>query len=289
MQPVYWRLPLFIVGFFALERFGQRLLGGCVPTLHRVVAALTQAEQREVGVRLVGCIHALVASALAARVYLAPDATISATAGGDPIFGFSPRAQLVFTFSCAFFVWDVIVCVRDRWGAGFLAHAVACVFCYAAGMQPFLHHIGCFFLCYEASTPLLHLRWFLRATRRRHSQCYARASVAFGFVFGLVRIAFGLPISIAWWGRMVPLLRSDAGQARLAHHGISPTIVALYLVCNIVLNLLNLGWFAKTIQGAMKMSSPSSSSSSSAGAAVSTAKVTPRRSARIRGAAANAR
>ena len=250
MSSVFLVLKCFVF-FFIGEYALQPVLGAIWPYSKQVYASLSRKEQKQWGPRLVTVLHALVSCAIAAPVYLAPDATISAAAGGDPVFGFSPRAQRAYAFSCAFFIWDAMVCLRDRWGFGFVCHAVACTFCYAAGMQPFLHHIGCFFLLYEASTPFLHLRWFMRVAGRGESAAYVRVSQAFAAAFGFVRIVLGLPISAAWWTRMVPLLGSSAGAARLAEHGISPVVVVLYLACNIILNFLNIAWFKKIAVAAL--------------------------------------
>ena len=254
----------FFVGEYAL----QPILGAIWPHTNRVFASLSLKEQKQWGARLVTVLHALVSCAIAAPVYLAPDATISAAAGGDPVFGFSPRAQRAYAFSCAFFIWDAMVCLRDRWGFGFVCHAVACSFCYAAGMQPFLHHIGCFFLLYEASTPFLHLRWFMRVAGHGEGAAYVRVSQAFAAAFGFVRIVLGLPISAAWWTRMVPLLASSAGADRLAEHGVSPITVVLYLACNIILNFLNIAWFRKIAVAALENdASPNNAPKSTSSAA----------------------
>lgn len=86
-------------------------------------------------------------------------------------------SQFYFALSTGYFLWDLIVSLWQGWGIGFVAHAVACLFVYSMSLHPFLHYHGMFFLMYEASTPFLHMRWYLLHTGRRDGTAMAVVQV----------------------------------------------------------------------------------------------------------------
>lgn len=52
------------------------------------------------------------------RVAVYPESAIM----DDRFFGYSDESQLFIAIALGYFVWDLVACVRYRWGAGFTMH-----------------------------------------------------------------------------------------------------------------------------------------------------------------------
>jgi len=154
--------------------------------------------------------------------------------------------QALFAVAAGYFVWDIYVCVSEGWGLAYIAHGVACGFVFLGGLHPFLMHMGCICLLYEASTVFMHLRRFAIDMRwaRARPGIVAQLSQAFGAVFFVVRILIGMPASAVWWVKMLAHL--EEGTA----HSV-PVFVA-YLACNTLLCGLNLYWFGLVVRQGLK-------------------------------------
>lgn len=147
-----------------------------------------------------------------------------------------------------YFIWDVVLCLRESWGLDYLAHGVAVLSVYAAALYPVFHHMACICLLFEASTPFLHVRKAMLSFgwAKTHPAAFKASSLAFAGVFFLSRIVVGLGASAVWWGNM--LQRLQTGE----HHSLS--IMVLFLVANTLLNGLNVMWFAQMMQAAFNSS-----------------------------------
>jgi len=206
--------------------------------------AVAEKSLQSIPTNLVATVHAVFAFVLAARGLLWPAPSLLADDGSSiNLFGFSTRSQFSMAVSCGYFIWDLIVSVRYSFGAGFIAHAIACFFVYANSLPGFLHYHGLFFLLFEASSPFLHVRWYLYLTGRDNSVMYTVAQTTFGLAFLVVRLLIGWPVSFYWWGDMLGLLSEGVGPWW------TPVIIG-YLTCNIVLNLLNGYWFFLIVKAA---------------------------------------
>ncbi len=140
-----------------------------------------------------------------------------------------------------FFLWDLYSCLTSAWGGFFTAHAAVSLFVFAASLRPFLHHIGCVFLMYEASTVFMHLRHFAMELNWSATipGVYDALSIAFATMFFIARILIGLPISVYWWWHMIAyIMRGEA-------HSV-PVYVG-YLFANAVITGLNIIWFSKIV------------------------------------------
>lgn len=183
---------------------------------------------------------AIVAVSMALPEYLNPAPELAA----DPIYGQSNRARTCAAFVIGYFLWDVLYCLWGNQGATYTAHAILCLGVYTLCLLPFLQHIGMFFLCFELSTPLLHIRTQLIACKRTDSAFFSVLQILFCLTFLIVRIGVGLPVSAMWWLDMV----------RLVQDGRAPSlwIVGYFMIANIGLCGLNCLWGYKIIQGLIK-------------------------------------
>ena len=71
-------------------------------------------------------------------------------------------SQREFPISLGYFLWDLLICLKEGWSLDWVIHAVFCVLMY--GMGTLLHGLyrwGCMVLFYEFSTIFLHCYIFL--------------------------------------------------------------------------------------------------------------------------------
>ncbi|KAA0167092.1 hypothetical protein FNF27_06284 [Cafeteria roenbergensis] len=190
----------------------------------------------DAAVRVVGLVFA---------VYAATNSTVilatTSPANWTQFYLYEPRAESLMHVASGFFLWDLYSCLTSAWGGFFTAHAAVSLFVFAASLRPFLHHIGCVFLMYEASTVFMHLRHFAMELNWSATipGVYDALSIAFATMFFIARILIGLPISVYWWWHMIAyIMRGEA-------HSV-PVYVG-YLFANAVITGLNIMWFSKIV------------------------------------------
>ncbi|EOD36038.1 hypothetical protein EMIHUDRAFT_226886 [Emiliania huxleyi CCMP1516] len=217
---------------------------------------LSPSEQRDWHGRVVGSLFATGIVFVALPEYLWPGDALAA----DEAFGTSDRASLACAIAAAFFVWDVFFCTAACQGWPFVLHASAGLFIYWHALQPFQQRAACFFLCWEASTPLLNLRSQLIACRLTHTRTFSCANVGFAAAFLIIRWGFGMPGSVFWWSDSIALLR--AGDPRLRPH-----VVFVTMAANLALNSLNVWWGSKVLAGVARLARGRGESGASGGEA----------------------
>jgi len=132
------------------------------------------------------------------------------------------RTEKLFVWACAFFIWDLSVCLRDSYGALYVFHGAGALFVFGSGLHNggFSHWMGTAVLLFEASTPLLHARklyfgaigWNPKRVKAQGGAKTDRVpepptgralTLAFGLMFLFVRIIFGYPVSALYMYNMV--------------------------------------------------------------------------------------
>lgn len=199
--------------------------------------------------RLVGGVFACCAVGAAFPEYWQPGTAIVA----DHDFGSTPRSHGTICMAVGYFGWDVLFCLAQHRTIepAVLAHALAVFVLYACCLQPFMQVTACFFLCWEASTPLLNLRAQLIACKRTEGAFFTAVSVGFAALFLGVRLGCGLPGSAKWWGESLTLLaRHHAGTADPRYR---PAVTYYALAANVLLNSLNLFWAYKILSGLARL------------------------------------
>lgn len=201
--------------------------------------------------KVVGNIHNCVAMPVAVAVLLSPQVG-GAAVGTARIHAASPLSLAMCVWSSSYFTYEICeVLLRfSENGAAFLVHAVSCLFVYGfAVFSNVLHWHGAGFLLWEASTPLVHLRWLLYEAGQAGSRLYVATGLAMAAVFFVARNVWGPLLSLAFF-------RDTAQELVLAAQGrsdFSPAAIYTYRAANVALNLLNVFWFAKIASGAMAM------------------------------------
>lgn len=176
-----WEVCASALCFGTLECFASRL-----------PAALGLGRQpKETTVALVSALHAVVVTYQAYCIIVD-----GAWAAPTSILDSTPSSVRLTLFSAGFFVWDVIVCVRDRYHPSFILHAVVCCLAYLMVNvpRPFAHWYACYFLLNESSSPFLSMRTLLIKAGASHTILFKLVNWVFTLVFIAVRVLIGAPI-----------------------------------------------------------------------------------------------
>lgn len=186
---------------------------------------------RELGISIVCTVHAIVACVLALWLVMTESRPSS-------LYHRFELSQFMYATSSGFFAWDLyVVLFVDKFDLGFLIHAISCLLCYVFGQFPFLNYWGAYFLLFELSTPLLHLRKAMLVTGNKHSPWFITVETGFALAFFVARIAVGLPMSIMVWQDLLGLLNNTPHEVH------SHFVIYFYLMANTALCGLNLFWF----------------------------------------------
>eukprot|EP00668_Euglena_longa_P006689 GGOE01008001.1.p1 GENE.GGOE01008001.1~~GGOE01008001.1.p1 ORF type:complete len:272 (-),score=42.54 GGOE01008001.1:697-1437(-) len=181
-------------------------------------------------VRNVSTAHCFVAWTLVPGWFLKPQSAVT------DFYAFDPFVQTVLCISVGYFIWDLIICLWYRWPLPFLAHCICCLAVMYAGLYPFLHFQGRFFLgFYEISTPWLNVYKQMQLTGNTKGSLYTALGLLFAVTFTVARILWGIPYSVRWYFQMYELV--NFGRPH------STAIVAMYVVANVILNGVNLLWW----------------------------------------------
>jgi len=164
----------------------------------------------------------------------------------DPNFGQSSLGRLTCSFVAGYFLWDIGFCLYN-FDITLLAHGVLCFFVYLLNLTGWIQYIAMFFLFFEISTPLQHIRAQMIASKATDSTLYQVVQLLFCAAFLIIRIGLGVPMSILWWNDMIDLQESGRG----ARGG--DAVMAFCLTANIVLNALNCLWAYKIVTGLIKL------------------------------------
>lgn len=199
--------------------------------------------RRGIVLRLISSTHNLVAVPLA--LYCLQQQELDS----DRMKAHTVWSTRVVTFSCGYFMHDLLTCLMDfdSWKGGYLAHALACFTVFFLGSnQGTLHFYGACFLLWELSTPFVHIRWILKSIGKERTALYTMNGLLMMAVFFLCRNVFGVIVSCLFW--------MDSEKELVAEDPrFSSNFLWAFRVCNVALNFLNLYWFNKMVWGALAL------------------------------------
>ncbi|KAI9491011.1 TLC domain-containing protein [Zychaea mexicana] len=152
----------------------------------------------------------------------------------NKVFGYSASAMTIYSISCGYFIWDVVMAVRyiKYQGISMVCHGVAGFIVIFMGYRPFINYYGSIFLLYEASTPFLNINWFMDKLGWTGSKLQLINGVMLISVFFMARIVFGLSMSYYLWVEIYAVREM-----------VPWSYFVIYGVANVVTSLLNIYWF----------------------------------------------
>ena len=160
---------------------------------------------------------------------------------------FSPHAQFHFSLTCGYFAWAALTTamfgdIRGNSKWPFLHHCFVS-WVYYVTLNPFIHRYGNLFLVFQASTWILDFYAILKILNVTTGKKMATLLLTWlhPFVFFLVRLLIGIPLSIKFQQEMF-LLMVDGNP-----HNVIEVIVIV--VANVAINAVNLHWFFDMVFG----------------------------------------
>mmetsp|Transcript_26230 Transcript_26230/g.73572 ORF Transcript_26230/g.73572 Transcript_26230/m.73572 type:complete len:285 (-) Transcript_26230:1646-2500(-) len=168
----------------------------------------------------------------------------------DPFFATTPLSYAMVVWSAGYFVHDLVnvILFYDLEGFGFLMHGFFCcgLFCYGVFTRQ-CQYFGASFIIWEASSPFVHLRWFLYEMGLKDSKPYFYNGLAMILSFFLARNVLGLYSSYVFWTVTEEELRNPQPK------GFPVSVIMVFRVANICLTLLNAYWLSLMVSKALKV------------------------------------
>ena len=166
----------------------------------------------------------------AAKQLLDPDRSLQL----DPMYGFSPHSQFLFSVAAGYFLWATMLSVVYKGSVvAIVQNGIQCLICITA-LHPFMHYFGNLALLSQASTLVLDLYSSGRLLVRRKSYAYLFLRVLHPWTFFVVRILVAVPFSFYFIRDLINLLAADA-----AHN---QAVVGFVVVSLLMMNLMNVYW-----------------------------------------------
>lgn len=164
----------------------------------------------------------------------------------DHVFATTPYSKFYTSMALSYFIWDTVVSAVyvQYFGLGFLIHGiVSTMVFYIAVDYSFIQYYSAIFLLFEISTPCLDIRWV--------GLKYEVLSETFKLINNIILILIFFFIRICWGWYQVSRLAVDLYGARNSE-GFTMVGAGIILSCNMVLDLLNVYWFAKMMTVAIE-------------------------------------
>ncbi|MEW5299597.1 MAG: hypothetical protein WDW36_002596 [Sanguina aurantia] len=189
--------------------------------------------------RIVGALHNAVQIPIALSVLASPVFI------ANPVYAITNLSTIMLTLSGGYFLHDLVFCIIrfELEGPFYTMHALFCCIAYTYGLQSgFLHYYGAAFLMWEASTPFVHIRWFMFKLGAENTTAYVLNGVAMIVAFFSARIVWGYLSTY----RLILNMQFELANPRPGSFPV--TAVYIYMVAAMSLNSLNTYWFSKMVQ-----------------------------------------
>lgn len=162
----------------------------------------------------------------------------------DAIRNYTPYAGFVSSITIGYFLWDLYVCLKyfDLFGVGFLIHALASLFVFVQTLRPFCLGWVASFLSFELSGPFVNTNWFINKLPAGTVPSW------FQIANGLLLILVFFFVRIIWGFYAIYLVSIEF----LAVDDYPKYMLAMIVFLNFSLDTLNVYWFSKMIQIAVK-------------------------------------
>ncbi|KAG9010145.1 hypothetical protein FRB95_011582 [Tulasnella sp. JGI-2019a] len=157
------------------------------------------------------------------------------------VFGWDPRVGTLVSVSAAYFVWDTIESILSGADTAFAIHGAACSFIYISGYRPFSVYFGPRALIWELSTPFLNMHWFFDKAGMTGSMWQLVNGILLLAIFFGVRLVYGMVVTVQFFQAMYDY-----------RHEAPLSLVAFYIIANLILYGLSWFWFGKMIAALRK-------------------------------------
>mmetsp|Transcript_20137 Transcript_20137/g.32152 ORF Transcript_20137/g.32152 Transcript_20137/m.32152 type:complete len:277 (+) Transcript_20137:64-894(+) len=183
---------------------------------------------------VVSMLHSVLASVLASYILYFEHSLFSMPESySEPI----PFADVIFSISYGYFLWDIYISIATPHSLDFKIHAMFCTLVYSfATFSPFLHRPAIIVLLFEISTIFLQCSRIV-SSRYKDSNCELCSRMLFMSSFFVFRIVIGSMVSFELWSIFV------FESTDVDHKDIPVWFSRTILVINALFHVLNLYWF----------------------------------------------
>lgn len=199
--------------------------------------ALSDKLKSEINVSVVAGIHASISSISSIFILIYSNNHFNS----NDIYSVSLNSSTLLAFSCSYFLWDIMICFRDKYSLSFKLHAIGCFFVYMIVNipNPIFHWHSVYFLLNELSTPFLTIRTLIIKLQLQYtySNIFKLINVLFISLFFIVRIVFGTPVKF----KLANLLLIEI-------YNNNSYYLLIGLCFSIIMWMLNLYWFMLMIK-----------------------------------------
>ena len=203
--------------------------------------ALSDKLKSEISVSVVACIHASISSISSIFILIYSNNDFNSS----NIYSVSLNSSTLLAFSCAYFLWDIMICFRDKYSLPFKLHAIGCFFVYIIVNipNPIFHWHAVYFLLNELSTPFLTIRTLIIKLQLQYiySNIFKLINVIFISLFFIIRIVLGTPVKF----KLANLLLIEI-------YNNNSYYLSIGLCFSIIMWILNLYWFMLMIKSLNK-------------------------------------
>jgi hypothetical protein len=208
------------------------------------------------------------------------------------LWGYTPASGMVQGFAAGYFLWDLQISAQymSLAGPSALLHAIGALAVTCIGFvsppstvrqqglmnsqKPFGNYYGLSFVLYELSTPFLNIHWFCDKLGMTGSKLQLYNGIALLLTFFSCRIVWGTYSSILIYSDIYKALTTSAHKPMGSFFGdekcegntsildsrgsgcamgdLPMSLVAVYLVGNTALSLLNFYWFSQMVKAVRK-------------------------------------
>ncbi|ODV94231.1 hypothetical protein PACTADRAFT_51105 [Pachysolen tannophilus NRRL Y-2460] len=162
----------------------------------------------------------------------------------DRVFGYTPYSGLLTSFAVGYFIWDAIISILYS-AFGFFLHGLTSSIVFGIGLTPYIMYYSPIFLLFELSNPFLNLRWF-------GIKFPGSFSAIFQLINNIILITIFFFMRIGWGWYQVFRLALDFYQVRNDPR-FNLTYSIIILVCNFILDILNVYWFYRMVLVAIRI------------------------------------
>lgn len=237
---------LVTTGSFLAWLLVQQSLAG--PLLSRVFGqslwtSRTAEERHACGISMTCGCYGVAAVSFGLIGLLYPSPSVEA----DPIYGYSEFVQFAAAHGVGFFLWNILAENSRAWGGwDKFAHHALCIVAHLVSQHPFSPKCLCMLMLFEFSTPPLCAFNVMRWLGLEDTQAYRNFRVAFAVLFFVFRIAFGIPMTAAWYADMYTLATDPLREVH------SMAVFNIMLIVPIPFMCLQLWWFRLIARAVLK-------------------------------------
>lgn len=162
----------------------------------------------------------------------------------ERVFGQTPYGAMLASLATLYFIWDAAISLLYS-GFGFFIHGLVSTIVFGIGVYPYILYYAPIFLLFELSNPFLNLRWFgIKFPGWFGDKFQLINNIVLITIFFFARLFWG-------WYQVINLAFDFYAVRHDPRFNLAFTVIIL--LCNLVLDVLNIYWFYRMILVAIRI------------------------------------